>query len=198
MFMGSHPPDPANPADPTARPSLAPSGGKLRAPVRAGFLALVCALALTPCAGAGEHREIALGEEGRADALFISTDAERRWYGVSIALRDYRPQDDSVLLSAWPSFGFTTCHSQPMRVYSPGGQGLEVPASPEHLACIGRVPAAWLREGFGVRIPMFNARPRYARLDVSTLDLQRLQTAASDRERSQTEADRDSAAAVPR
>lgn len=186
------------PAVATAHRHPAPAQGWVRATARVRCLALLGALAMAPCAAAGEHREIALGEEGRADALFISTDAERRWYGVSITLRDYRPQDDSVLLSAWPSFGFTTCHSQPMRVYSPSGQGLEVPTAPEHLACIGRVPAAWLREGFGVRIPMFNARPRYARLDVSALDLQRLQTPTAGREPSQADADRDSTGAVPR
>jgi hypothetical protein len=39
---------------------------------------------------------------------------------------------------------------------------------------MGRVPAAWVRDGFTVRLPMFNAPDRHARLDVAGLDLQRL------------------------
>lgn len=124
---------------------------------------------------AGKHIDTPTADGQPPEAQFISTAAERRWYGVTVALREYRPEDDSVLVKAWPQFGFTTCHSRPLRLSSPSGQNLAVPTAPDHLACIGRVPAAWVRDGFAVRLPMFNAPDRHARLDVSALDLARLQ-----------------------
>jgi hypothetical protein len=126
---------------------------------------------------AGEHVDTPTAEGQPPDAQFISTEAERRWYGVTVVLRDYRPEDDTVFVKAWPQFGFTTCHHRPLRLSSPAGQDLAVPTAPDHLACMGRVPAAWVREGFAVRLPMFNAPDRHARLDVSVLDLARLQVA---------------------
>jgi hypothetical protein len=136
--------------------------------------AAALAVVITSTAFAGEHVD-RIGPDGaRIDAQFVSTQAEQRWYGVTVSLRDYRVEDDSIQISAWPQFGFTVCHSHPMRIDSPAGRDLAVPTGSDHLACIGRVPAAWVRDGFTVRVPMFNARPLVARLDVNDLDWQRL------------------------
>lgn len=154
---------------PRARRSCGPTGRALLGWALLGMLAVP--------SWAGEHIDTPTAEGQPPDAQFISTEAERRWYGVTVVLRDYRPQDDTVLVKAWPQFGFTTCHHRPLRLSSPAGQDLAVPTAPDHLACMGRVPAAWVREGFAVRLPMFNAPDRHARLDVSVLDLARLQGA---------------------
>jgi ABC-type polar amino acid transport system ATPase subunit len=51
---------------------------------------------------------------------------------------------------------------------------LEVPAADGHMACLGRIPARWVRETVIARIPMFNAGARAAQLDTSGLQLDRL------------------------
>jgi hypothetical protein len=145
-----------------------------RSSARWRLLAITLLLSLVVPLHAGEHIDTPTAEGQPPDAQFISTEAERRWYGVTVVLRDYRPGDDSVLVKAWPQFGFTTCHDRTLRLSSPAGQDLAVPTAPDHLACMGRVPAAWVRDGFTVRLPMFNAPDRHARLDVAGLDLQRL------------------------
>jgi hypothetical protein len=153
-------------------PSAERSAGRSSAGWRP--LGITLLLSLVVPLHAGEHIDTPTADGQPPDAQFISTEAERRWYGVTVALRDYRPEDDTVLVKAWPLFGFTTCNNLPMRLSSPTGQRLVVPTGPDHLACIGRVPAAWVREGFAVHLPMFNAPERHARLDVAGLDLQRL------------------------
>jgi hypothetical protein len=104
----------------------------------------------------------------------MSTAAERQRDGVTIVLRDHDPATDTVLIAAWPSFGFTRCDQQPLRLYSADAQVLEVPAADGHLACLGRIPARWVRQTVMVRLPMFNAPVRSAQLDTTALQLERL------------------------
>ncbi len=104
----------------------------------------------------------------------MSTAAERQRDGVTIVLRDHDPATDTVLIAAWPLSGFTVCDRQPLRLYNADAEVLEVPAADGHLACLGRVPARWVRETVVLRLPMFNAPARSAQLDTSTLQLERL------------------------
>ena len=108
----------------------------------------------------------------------MSTEAERRRDGVTLVLRDHRPEDGTVLIAAWPSFGFTVCDRQPLRLHRGDGDVLEVPLITDHLACIGRIPVTAIRQPLVLQIPMFNAPPRWVILDTATLDVQRLTSSA--------------------
>ncbi|MGI9154273.1 MAG: hypothetical protein ACR2IY_10420 [Rubrivivax sp.] len=104
----------------------------------------------------------------------MSTVAERQRDGVTIVLRDHDPATDTVLIAAWPAFGFTVCDRQPLRLFNAAAEVLEVPAADGHLACLGRIPARWVRETVVARVPMFNAPARSAQLDTTALQLERL------------------------
>lgn len=125
-------------------------------------------------ARAGEHLMLDAGPGVAPEPVFMSTEAERRRDGVTIVLRDHDPVADTVLIAAWPAFGFTVCDRQPLRLYNAEAEVLEVPAAEGHMACLGRVPTRWVRETVVARIPMFNARARSAQLDTSGLRLDRL------------------------
>ena len=111
---------------------------------------------------------------GEHVTVLMSTAAERQRDGVTIVLRDHDPATDTVLIAAWPAFGFTVCDRQPLRLYGPAAEVLEVPAAAGHLACLGRIPARWVHGAVVVRVPMFNAPARSAKLDTTTLQLERL------------------------
>ena len=104
----------------------------------------------------------------------MSTSAERQRDGVTIVLRDHDPQAGTVLIAAWPAFGFTVCDTQPLRLYNAAAEVLEVPPADGHMACLGRIPARWVSQTVVMRVPMFNARARSAQLDTSSLQLERL------------------------
>ncbi|MEI6025775.1 MAG: hypothetical protein WCT47_03675 [Betaproteobacteria bacterium] len=123
---------------------------------------------------AGEHVMIQSTPDAVPEPVFMSTVSERQRDGVTIVLRDHDSQADTVLIAAWPAFGFTVCDRQPLRLYSARAEVLEVPAADGHMACLGRIPARWVRETVIARIPMFNAGARAAQLDTSGLQLDRL------------------------
>lgn len=143
----------------------------------AASLGLALSLVL-PVVCAGEHTQIADPSGGPPEPAFVSTEAERRRDGVTLVLRDHRPEDGTVLIAAWPSFGFTVCDRQPLRLHRGDGDVLEVPLITDHLACIGRIPVAAIRQPLILQIPMFNAPPRWVILDTATLDVQRLTSSA--------------------
>jgi hypothetical protein len=123
---------------------------------------------------AGEHVTVPAGPGAAPEPVFMSTAAERQRDGVTIVLRDHDPVTDTVLIAAWPAFGFTVCDRQPLRLFNAAAEVLEVPAADGHLACLGRIPARWVRETLVARVPMFNAPARSAQLDTTTLQLERL------------------------
>jgi hypothetical protein len=129
---------------------------------------------LASAALAGEHVAVPAGPGAPPEPVFMSTAAERQRDGVTIMLRDHDPVTDTVLIAVWPAFGFTVCDRQPLRLYGPAAEVLEVPAADGHLACLGRIPARWVRETVVTRVPMFNAPARSAQLDTTTLQLERL------------------------
>lgn len=172
---------------PTHRTGRPPGrGGFLRRQVRRGLgarlaarlsTALRSACFLTLFAGpaaAGEHVLLDAGPDATPKPVFMSTAVERQRDGVTIVLRDHDPLADTVLIAAWPAFGFTVCDRQPLRLYNAAAEVLEVPAADGHMACLGRIPTRWVRETVVARIPMFNARARSAQLDTSGLQLERL------------------------
>ena len=123
---------------------------------------------------AGEHVTVPAGPGAAPEPVFMSTAAERQRDGVTIMLRDHDPVTDTVLIAVWPAFGFTVCDRQPLRLFNAAAEVLEVPAADGHLACLGRIPARWVRETVVTRVPMFNAPARSAQLDTTTLQLERL------------------------
>lgn len=136
---------------------------------RVALFVLLCHSAL-----AGEHVWLPAGEGAAPEPVFMSTSAERQRDGVTIVLRDHDPKEGTVLLAAWPVFGFTVCDRQALRLYNAAAEVLEVPPADGHMACLGRIPTRWVSETVVVRIPMFNARARSAQLDTSSLQLDRL------------------------
>jgi hypothetical protein len=163
-----------------ARTHLVPQGprwGRWGSSGRSGLCALGALLASATLAFpalAGEHVTVPAGPGAPPEPVFMSTAAERQRDGVTIVLRDHDPVTDTVLIAAWPAFGFTVCDRQPLRLYGPAAEVLEVPAADGHLACLGRIPVRWVRETVVVRVPMFDAPARSAQLDTTTLQLERL------------------------
>ena len=147
-----------------------------RAATCAGICAGWCVLVVLLCSPvlAGEHVQLQAGLDAGPEPVFMSTAAERRRDGVTIVLRDHDPEADTVLIAAWPAFGFTLCDRQPLRLYNAAAEVLEVPAAEGHMACLGRIPTRWVRETVLARIPMFNAPARSVQLDTSSLQLERL------------------------
>lgn len=154
---------------------VGPGGGRL---MPAALIAWAGVAALSSLAGAptlaGEHVLIQPAADAAPEPVFMSTAAERRRDGVTIVLRDHDPQADTVLIAAWPSFGFTVCDRQPLRLYNAEAEVLEVPGADGHLACLGRIPTRWVRDTVVARVPMFNAPALSAQLDTSALQLGRL------------------------
>jgi len=172
--MRERPSNPRLPARVCVRGSAFCGAGALGV---AGVGRVLCVLAgvlLASLAWAGEHVAVPAGPGAAPEPVFMSTAAERQRDGVTIVLRDHDPVTDTVLIAAWPSFGFTLCDRQAMRLYGPAAEVLEVPAADGHLACLGRIPARWVRETVVVRLPMFNAPVRSAQLDTTALQLERL------------------------
>lgn len=146
--------------------------GRWRAAARAGWCAF--AVLLYSPVLAGEHVMLQAGPDAGPEPVFMSTAAERRRDGVTIVLRDHDPEADTVLIAAWPAFGFTLCDRQPLRLYNAAAEVLEVPAAEGHMACLGRIPTRWVRETLLARMPMFNAPARSAQLHTAGLQLERL------------------------
>ena len=137
-------------------------------------LSFCLSFCLATTAAAGEHVLLDTGTDTPAEPVFMSTAAEQRRDGVTIVLRDHDPEDDTVLIAAWPAFGFTVCDRQPLRLYNAAAEVLEVPPAEGHMACLGRIPTRWVSDTVVARLPMFNARARTALLDTSSLQLDRL------------------------
>lgn len=163
-----------SPARVSVRGSASCGAGAVGAAGVGWVLCVLGCVLLAPSALAGEHVAVPAGPGAAPEPVFMSTAAERQRDGVTIVLRDHDPATDTVLIAAWPSFGFTRCDRQAMRLYGPAAEVLEVPAADGHLACLGRIPARWVRETVVVRLPMFNAHARSAQLDTAALQLERL------------------------
>ena len=123
----------------------------------------------------GEHSESVDDFDGSVNRTYVVTDDEIVEQKALFVLRDYDKRAGTVFLIVQPMNGATSCDKHYLRLKTADGTIHNIDAEERQLKiCVARIPAAWVKGEFTVRIPMFSGSAVTATFDTSTLDLERI------------------------
>lgn len=113
--------------------------------------------------------------DGSVTRQYRATEAEFASQEVLYVIRDYDPNDGTVFFAVSPASGATGCDDKYLLLKSADDVIHKIDAdekSPD--ICFARIPAAWIKTRFAVRIPMWSGPSRDAKFNTATLDLSQI------------------------